>query len=167
MLGFLPTWEAVHRLKLLSELGARAGAASELTKRREIRQVGFVMASGSSNIFYKYESMRVKWSRCFEESNPYEADWIKNYFKYFYRNHRTFTFAVGELFDGTTHLLVEPARYQQIKEEIEDEIEENLPEVAQVRNATIKRRRKLFPDFQSFKDCSKALKDENIEIERR
>ena len=125
------------------------------------------MASGSSNIFYKYESMRVKWSRCLEESHPKKANWIKNYFKYFYRNHSNFTFSVGELFDRTTHLLVKPANYQQIKDEIEDEIEKNLPEVAQVRNATITRRRKSFPDFQSFKNYCKALKDENFEIERR
>ena len=153
---------------MISKLGARAGAASELINQPSRNKASlFAMASGSSNIFYKYESMRVKWSRCLEESNPREANRIKNYFKYFYRNHRNFTFAVGELFDGTTHLLVKPARYRQIKEEIEDEIEEYLPEVAQVRNATIVRRRKSFPDFQSFKDYSMALKDENFEIERR
>ena len=126
-----------------------------------------VMASGSSNIFYKYESMRVKWSRCLEESHPREANWVKNYFKNFYRNNSKFTFSVGELFDGTVHLLVEPAKYQQIKEEIEGEIEENLPEVAQDRNDTIIIRRKSFPDFQSFKNYCKALKNENFEIEKR
>ena len=125
------------------------------------------MGSGSSNIFYKYESMRVKWSRCLAESNPKEARWIEHYFNYFYRNHRNFKFAVGELFDGTTHLLVKPARYRQIKKEIEDEIGKNLPEVAQVRNATIITRRKSFPDFQSFEDCRMALKAEKFENERR
>ena len=105
-------------------------------------------------------------SRCLEESHPRKADWVKNYFKY-YRNHRNFTFAVGELFDGTTYLLVKPAKYHQIKEEIEDIIEENLPEVAQVSNATIIKRKKSFPDFQSFKDYCKALKDKKFEIERR
>ena len=111
--------------------------------------------------------MRVKWSRCLEESHPRKANRINNYFNHFYRNHRNFTFAVGELFDGTTYLLVKPAKYQKIKKEIEDEIEENLPEVAQVRNATIIKRKKSFPDFQSFKDYCKALKDKKFEIERR
>ena len=127
------------------------------------------MASPNSNILYKYESMRVKWSRCFEESNPPVADSIKTFFQYFYRNHRNFSFVIGELFDGSTHLLVKPAKYQQIMDEIEEQIdyEETLPEVAQTRDATVIKRRKSFQDFQSFKDFCKALKDNNFEIERR
>ncbi|KAL9985353.1 hypothetical protein ACROYT_G007746 [Oculina patagonica] len=71
------------------------------------------------------------------------------------------------MFDGTVHLLVKPDKYRQIKEEIEERIDEALPDVAQIRDATILKKRKTFQDFQSFKDFCKSLKDENNEIIRR
>lgn len=125
------------------------------------------MASVNSNVLYKYDSMRVKWCRCFEEETPRDANSIKNFFKYFYRNHRNFSFVVGQLFDDTVHLLVRPAKYRQIKEEIEEQIGDTLPDVAQIRDATILKKKKTFKDFQSFKDFCKSLKDDNLEIIRR
>ena len=125
------------------------------------------MTSMDSNILYKYESMRVKWSRCFEEENPRAASSIKNFFQYFYRNHRNCKFVVGQMFDGTVHLLVKPDKYRQIKEEIEEQIDEDLPDVAQIRDATILKNKKTFQDFQSFKNFCKTLRDENSEIIRR
>ena len=95
------------------------------------------MASRNSNVLYKYESMRTKWCRWFEGSDPWAANWIKKFFKYFYRDHRNFKFVVGELFDGKTFLLVKPTMYEQIKEEIEEEIDETLPDVAQSINQSI------------------------------
>lgn len=102
------------------------------------------MTSVNSNILYKYDSMRAKWCRCFEEENPLAATSIKNFFRNFYKNHRNCKFVVGEIFDGTVHLLVKPDKYRQIKEEIEERIDEALPDVAQIRDATILKKRKTF-----------------------
>ena len=125
------------------------------------------MTSVNRNILYKYESIRVKWSKCFEEESPRVARSIKNFFQYFYRNHADFNFVVGQMFDDTVHLLVKPRNYRQIKEEIEEEIGETLPEVAQMKDVNILRKRKTFQDFQSFKNFCKLLRDENSKIVRR
>ena len=71
------------------------------------------------------------------------------------------------MFDDTVHLLVKPRNYRQIKEEIEEEIGETLPEVAQMKDVNILRKRKTFQDFQSFKNFCKLLRDENSKIVRR
>ena len=71
------------------------------------------------------------------------------------------------MFDDTVHLLVKPRNYRQIKEEIEEEIGETLPEVAQMKDVNILRKRKTFQDFQSFKNFCKLLRDENSKIGRR
>ena len=125
------------------------------------------MTSVNQNTLYKYESMRVKWSRCFEEKSSRVARSIKNFFHYFHRNHRDFHFVVGQMFDDTIHLLVKPRNYRQIKEEIEKQIGETLPEVAQIRDVNILRKRQTFQDFQSFKNFCKLLRNENSEIVRR
>ena len=122
------------------------------------------MASGNSDVLYKYESMRIKWSRCFEEvRNDHVADSIRN----FHRNHRGFTFVVGELYDGTTHLFVKQSKYRQIKNEIEERVDETLPDVAQFRDVTIIKRRISFQGFQSYRDFGNILKEKNLEVERR
>lgn len=125
------------------------------------------MSSANSDILYKYESMRVKWSRCLEDENPRAARSVKNFFQYFYRNHTNFQFVVGQLFDGTVHLFLKPDKYRQIKEEIEEQIDVVLPDVAQIRDASVLQERKTFQDFQSFKDFSKSQRDKNCEIIRR
>ena len=126
------------------------------------------MASGNSDILYKYESMRIKWSRCFEEvRNDHVADSIKTFFRNFHRNHRGFTFVVGELYDGTTHLFVKRSKYRQIKNEIEERVDETLPDVAQFRDVTIIKRRISFQGFQSYRDFGNILKEKNLEVERR
>ena len=125
------------------------------------------MSSADQNVLYKYESMRVKWSRCFKDESPRVAPSIKNFFQHFYRNHRNFNFVVGEMFDDTIHLLVKPSNFRQIKAEIELQIGKTLPEVAQMRDVKVLRQRKTFQDFQSFKNFCKLLRDENREIVRR
>lgn len=126
------------------------------------------MASGNSDILYKYESMRIKWSRCFEEvRNDHVADSIKTFFRNFHRNHRGFTFVVGELYDGTTHLFVKQSKYRQIKNEIEERVDETLPDVAEFRDVTIIKRRISFQGFQSYRDFGNILKEKNLEVERR
>ena len=126
------------------------------------------MASGNSDVLYKYESMRIKWSRCFEEvRNDHVADSIKTFFGNFHRNHRGFTFVVGELYDGTTHLFVKQSKYRQIKNEIEERVDETLPDVAQFRDVTIIKRRISFQGFQSYRDFGNILKEKNLEVERR
>ena len=125
------------------------------------------MSSTNQNILYKYESMRVKWSRCFEEESPRVARSIKSFFQYFYRNHRNFNFVVGKLFDDTIYLLVKPLNYRQIKDEIEKQFGKFLPDVAQMKDVKVLRERKTFQDFQSFKNFSKLLRDENCEVARR
>ena len=112
--------------------------------------------------------MRLRWSRCFEESGNYQAAAsIKTFFSNFIRNHRNFTFVVGELFEGTTHLLVEPSKYQQIKAEIEARIGKTLPDLGQLRDVKIIEGRKSFPNFNSFRSFSNTLKEKNDEVGRR
>ena len=97
------------------------------------------------NIFYKYEAMRTKWSRCFEDVNPRASGTIKTFFNTFHKNHRGFTFVEGELFDETIYLLVSPDQYNQIKEEIEKKVGDTLPDVSKSRDVTIKDSGKSFP----------------------
>ena len=109
-----------------------------------------------------------QWSRCFEEvRNDHVADSIKTIFRNFHRNHRGFTFVVGELYDGTTHLFVKQSKYWQIKNEIEERVDETLPDVAQFRDVTIIKRRISFQGFQSYRDFDNVLREKNLEVERR
>lgn len=127
------------------------------------------MASpGNRNIFYKYESVKTKWSRQFEGKNEKATAIIKNFFKFFYRDHRDLTFVEGKLFDKTTHLFLSPEQYKQIKDEIEETLNgETLLEVSQLRDVTILDERKRFPNFQSFVKFSSKIHAENRKIEER
>lgn len=119
------------------------------------------------NIFHKYEAMRTKWSRCFEDVNPRASGTIKTFFNTFHKNHRGFTFVEGELFDETIYLLVSPDQYSQIKEEIEKKVGETLPDVSKLRDVTIKDSGKSFPNLQSFRNYSSTLNKQNKEVEKR
>lgn len=123
-------------------------------------------SSENRNFFYKYESMRTKWSRFFDQGNA-KAGTIRTFFNTFHKNHRGFTYVVGELFDESIQLLVSPDQYNQIKEEIEKKVGETLPDVSRSRDVIIKARGKSFPNLQSFKNYSKTLNEQNKEIEKR
>ena len=66
---------------------------------------------------------------------------------------------VGELYDGTTHLFVKQSKYRQIKNEIEERVDETLPDVAQFRDVTIIKRRISFQGFQSYRDFDNVLRE--------
>ena len=74
---------------------------------------------------------------------------------------------VGELYDGTTHLFDKWSKYRQIKNEIEERVDETLPDVAQFRDVTIIKKGISFQGFQSYRDFDNVLREKNLEVERR
>lgn len=117
--------------------------------------------------FHKYESIRIEWTKHFENNCFDEAHIVKGFFKTFHRTHKGFQFVVAELFDGTTHLVVRADDYQGIKEELERRTKKNLPKVSHVSGVKIKEERKSFPDFESHREFSMSLKSENDKIRQR
>ena len=70
------------------------------------------MASANPDILYKFESMRTKWTRCFEEDKPDIAKTVRHFFgRQFYRKHKHSTYVIGELPDGI-FLFVKPTMYE-------------------------------------------------------
>lgn len=117
--------------------------------------------------FHKYESIRIEWTKHFERNYFQQAHTVKGFFKTFHRTHKRFQFVVAELFDGTTHPLVRAEDYRAIKEELERRTTKTLPEVSFVQDVKIKDERKSFADFESYRDFSMSLKNENDKIRRR
>ena len=117
--------------------------------------------------FHKYESIRIEWTKYFEKNYFHQTHTVKGFFKTFHRTHKGFQFVVAELFDGTTHPLVRADDYQAIKEELERRTGKTLPEVSNVSDVKIKDGRKSFTDFESYREFSMSLKDENDKIRRR
>lgn len=117
--------------------------------------------------FHKYESIRIEWTKHFENNYINQAHIVKGFFKTFHRTHKGFQFVVAELFDGTTHPVVRAEDYKAIKEELQRRTGKNLPEVSYVSDVKIKEERKSFTDFDTFRDFSMSLKNENDKIRRR
>ena len=117
--------------------------------------------------YHKYESIRIEWSNHFKDKFAKQAHIAQAFFKNFHRNHRGFQFVVAELFDGTTHILVEAGKYLKIKEELEKITGRSLPDVSNVSDVKVKERAKSFRDFQSHKDFSLSLKTANDKIKAR
>ncbi|KAJ7394126.1 hypothetical protein OS493_003804 [Desmophyllum pertusum] len=88
------------------------------------------------------------------------------FFHHFHRNHPRLPFMIGELFDGTTHVVVSVEEYVGIKDELQRKTRQSLPDVSYIndRDVTIKEERKSFPHYQSYRDFSMPLKVENDRI---
>ena len=114
--------------------------------------------------YHKYESMRIEWSNHFKNDYPKQEHIVQAFFKNFHRNHRGFQFVVAELFDGTTHILVEAGKYLKIKEELEKITGRSLPDVSSGSYVKVQERAKSFHDLQSYRDFSLSLKMENDKI---
>lgn len=117
--------------------------------------------------YHKYESIRIEWSNYFKNQYPRQEHIAQAFFKNFHRNHRGFQFTVAELFDETTHILVEAGKYLKIKEELEKITGRSLPDVSNVSDVKVKERAKSFHDFQSHRDFSLSLKRANDKIKAR
>lgn len=117
--------------------------------------------------FHKYESIRIEWTRYFENNYFNQAHIVKGFFKTFHRTHKGFQFVIAELFDGTTHPLVRAEDYQGVKEELERRTGKTLPEVSNVSDVKIKDERKSFIDLESYRDFSMSLKGQNDTLKRR
>ena len=117
--------------------------------------------------YHKYESIRIEWSNHFKNKDAKQEQIVQAFFKNFHRNHRGFQFVVAELFDGTTHLLVESGKYLKIKDELEKITGRSLPDVSNVSDVKVKDRARSFHNFQSHRDFSLSLKMANDKIKAR
>ena len=120
------------------------------------------MASANPDILYKFESMRTKWTRCFEEDKPDIAKTVRHFFgRQFYRKHKHSTYVIGELPEGIFRL--KPTMYQNLKKKIE----ETLPDVRPTAGATVIEEEKWFPDKQSFTEFLDANREEHYKSVER
>ena len=117
--------------------------------------------------YHKYESIRIEWSNHFKNNFAKQEHIVQAFFKNFHLNHRGFQFVVAELFDGTTHILVDSSKYREIKEELEKKTGRSLPEVSNVSDVKVKDRARSFRNFQSHRDFSLSLKMANDKIKAR
>ena len=117
--------------------------------------------------YYKYESIRIEWGKHFKNNFAGEEHVVQAFFKNFHRNHRGFQFVIAELFDGTTHVLVDSEKYLKIKEELEEQTGKVLPNVTNYCAEKVKEKAKTFQGFQSHRDFSLSLKNSNDKIKAR
>ena len=115
--------------------------------------------------FFKYESIRIEWTKHFENHYFDEVHVVRGFFKNFHRTHRRLV--VAKLFDETTHLVVRADDYRRIKEELERRTEKSLPEVSHVSGVKILLSRKYFLDSESHLEFSMSLKNMNDKIRHR
>ena len=115
--------------------------------------------AGRYDRYHKYESMRIEWTK--------HTSTASAFFQNFHRSHPGFQFAIAELFDGTTHILVSAEKYDVIKDELEKKTGRTLPDVSNVSDVKIKEERKSFPNSQSHRDFSMSLKAGNDRIKAR
>ena len=117
--------------------------------------------------YHKYESIRIEWMNHFKNKYAKQEHIVQAFFKNFHLTHRGFQFVVAELFDGTTHVLVESGKYLKIKDELEKMTERSLPDVSNVSDVKVKERARSFCNFQSHRDFSLSLKMANDKIKAR
>ena len=122
---------------------------------------------GRYDRYHKYESIRIEWSNYFKNNFAKEEPFVFAFFKNFHRNHRGFQFVVAELFDGTTHVLVDSEKYLAIKEELEQKTGRSLPDVSNTSDVKVKQKGRSFPDSKSYRDFSLPLKNANDRIKAR
>ena len=122
---------------------------------------------GRSDRYYKFESIRIEWKVHFENNFAQEVSAVSAFFQNFHRNHRGFQFVVAELFDGTTHVLVDSEKYLQNKEELEKLTGRSLPRVTSYCVVKVKEKAKSFQGFQSHRNFSLSLKNSNDKIKAR
>ena len=122
---------------------------------------------GRSDRFYKFESIRIEWRIHFENNFSQQVPIVSAFFQDFHRNHRGFQFVVAELFDGTTHVLVDSEKYFSIKEELEKITGRSLPKVTDYCVVKVKEKAKSFQSFQSHRNFSLSLKKSNDKIKAR
>ena len=91
----------------------------------------------------------------------------EDFFKNFFRNHRGFQFVIAEIFDGTTHPLVSAEKFADLKNELERETGQSLPEVSNTSDVKVKEERRSFSDLHTYINFSKSLKAANDQIKVR
>ena len=126
------------------------------------------MASAiKSNRMYKYESIRIEWILHFQKHHTDYHRTVKNFFDDFHERHKGFQYVIGQIFDGTTHVLVDPDTYRKIKEELERKTGKEVPEVSSVSDVSITNNKVMFENATSYRQFSFSLKIKNDEIKRR
>ena len=117
--------------------------------------------------FYKYESIRIEWTKHFE-NRWFHRDLVgRELIQFFHFPHELIQFVVVKLFDETTHLVVRADDYRRIKEKLERRTQESVPEVSHVSGVKIVQDRKFFLDLFSYREFSKSLKHKNDKIRQR
>ena len=82
----------------------------------------------SEKRFFKYESIRIEWTKYFENEHWRELGIVKDFFYGFHKNHQQLIYTVAKIFDGTTHVLVvDSDDYIKIKNELEKKLYRNQP----------------------------------------
>lgn len=122
---------------------------------------------GRSDRYYKFESIRIEWNIHFKNNFAQQVPIVLDFFQNFHRNHRGFQFVVAELFDGTTHVLVDSEKYLNIKEELEARTGKVLPNVTSYCAEKVKDKAKTFQGSQSHRNFSLSLKTSNDKIKAR
>ena len=117
--------------------------------------------------FYKYESIRIEWTKHFENHSFGKVGVERELFKFFHRPHKRIQFVVVKLFDETTHLVVRADDYRRIKEKLERRTQGYVPEVSHVSGVKIVQDRKSFLHFNSHREFSMSLKNKNDKIRQR
>ena len=117
------------------------------------------LSNRNSDRMYKYESIRVELIKYFEGNYFFAAETVKDYFYNFHRRHTRFQFFITQIFDGTTHVLVDGNGYTAIKEELERKtgcsILEKVSHLGPPLKVLLVR---AFPSHQAYRDCFNKLK---------
>ena len=122
---------------------------------------------GKSDRYYKFESIRIEWNIHFKNNFVQQVPIVSAFFHNFHRKHPGFQFVVAELFDGTTHVLVDSEKYLKIKEELEKITRRSLPNVTSYCVVKVNEKAKSFEGFQSHRNFSLSLKNSNDKIKAR
>ena len=115
--------------------------------------------------FFKYESIRIEWTKYFENEHWRELSVVKGFFSGFHKNHQQLVYTVAKIFDGTTHVLVNNADFIKIKRELERKTGISLPDPHDVTSKEhqefVIKERRTFTSHNDFRSCLENLKYQN------
>ena len=146
------------------------GRTSNCYASTNIRVVTMAATQQSSETrFFKYESIRIEWTKHFEKEHWRELGIVKDFFYGFHKNHRQLVYTVAKIFDGTTHVLVDSDDFIKIKNELERKTGKSLPKPHDV-SAGVEfavKERRTFPSHDAYMNYSRQLKSQNDAVKQK
>ena len=125
----------------------------------------------SEKTFFKYESIRIEWTKHFEKERWRELGIVKDFFYGFHKNHRQLVYTVAKIFDGTTHVLVDSDDFIKIKKELERKTGKSLPKPHDIEPKNeqefVVKERRTFPSHDAYRSYSLQLKSQNDAVRQR